>query len=180
MSESITILPVEGDGIITAADAASGTVWHGTETGLDGQHLFLQVAGDDPASFQATFQGNAGAGEWSIGGSLTGVGWADGVYSAAVAYYDGQPTQGVPTVRASETFILAAHDTAFESVGLSFIDANKWLAAGPPAEVNIYLSLAAEQSGRRCSRPMGIRSSRCMNCSRMSPRNCGFWTIYRR
>jgi hypothetical protein len=100
MPESITILPTEGNGIITAADAASGTVWHGAETGLDGQYLFLQVTGDNPASFQATFQGNAGAGEWSIGGSLTGVGWADGVYSATVAYYNGQPTQGVPTVQA--------------------------------------------------------------------------------
>jgi hypothetical protein len=49
--------------------------------------------------------------------------------------------------RPSETFILAAHNTAFESVGLSFIDANKWLAEGQHAKVNIYLSLKAEQSG---------------------------------
>ena len=65
-------------------------------------------------------------------------------YTATVTAYDGE----TPAPSASENFILAAHNTPFEVVGLAFINVSTDLASAATVYTgNIYTPLVAEQAG---------------------------------
>ena len=174
---SITINPVAAGNIITD-DAAH--IWSGTLSGYTvDQTVFLTFDKSYGAPFDnghpITWQSTPVITSWTLGGNLPSNS-PDGVYSATATVGTYPPAP----VEATETFILAAHgNTAFEAVGLAFIDVSTALMTpsadgSSPPKAPIYAALRGEQAGLTLLPPMATRKSRWTPCSRMSARNSGF------
>jgi hypothetical protein len=128
-----------GTDVITTANDASGVIWTGTETGLDGQQIGLSLEpGYGDSRYGGTVFTVGENGTWSTSSSNLPL---DGIYSAT-AYAPDAPAANQP----AETFIVANHATAFEVVGIAFIDVNQQLV-DEPFILSIAQELTAEKAG---------------------------------
>lgn len=139
---TITINTIDnGTNVITAADAASGVTWSGSETGLDGQQIGVEF---DKSYGNSRFEGSAFSpvvGENGTWGTVARPGGFpfDGIYTAHA--------HALGATDATETFIVAEHATAFEVVGMAFIDVSQQLLPKEPFIVSIGQELIAEKAG---------------------------------
>jgi hypothetical protein len=141
---TITVNPIDnGTNIISAADAAAGVTFSGSETGLDGQQIGVELEkGYGNTRFLGAVPPAVGAnGTWSTilsPGDVTSQSLIDGIYTA--------DADAVGAADAIETVIVAEHATAFEVVGLAFNDVNQQLVT-EPFILSIAQELGAEKAG---------------------------------
>jgi hypothetical protein len=117
-----------------------GVVWTGNETGLDGQQIGLSLElgyGDSRYGGTVFTVGENGA--WSANAGRLPL---DGIYSATASAPDAPSAANQPT----ETFIVATHATAFEVVGMAFLDVSQQLV-NEPFILSIHQELTAEKAG---------------------------------
>jgi hypothetical protein len=134
---TLTINPINnGTDVITSANNTSGVTSTGDETGLDGQQIGLSL--------------ELGYGDSRYGGTVFTVG-ENGTWSANASHFpfDGiySATADAPSAnQAADTFIVATHATAFEVVGMAFLDVSQQLV-GEPFILSIDQELTAEKAG---------------------------------
>jgi hypothetical protein len=146
---TITINPIDnGTDVITAANNAAGVVWSGQETGLNGQTINIDYEegyGDYRGMANVYPPAVAANGTWST----TSVPETlfqqypeyDGVYDVGVS-----TPSASPTVKGTDTIIVANHATAFEVVGMAFLDVSQQLVDEPFVS-SIGQELTAEKAG---------------------------------
>jgi hypothetical protein len=137
---TLTINPINnGTDVVTAANNTSGVTWTGDETGLDGQQIGLSLdLGYGDSRYGGTVFTGGENGTWSANASHFPF---DGIYSAT-AFAPDAPSANQP----ADTFIVATHATAFEVVGMAFLDVSQQLV-GEPFILSIDQELTAEKAG---------------------------------
>lgn len=142
---TISINPIDqGTNIITGTGASAGITFSGTENGLDGQQIGIEIElGYGSIRFAGALETVAGSGPWSAtmaAGSATTL--PDGIYTATAFDEASQNASNQP----SETVIVAEHATPFEVIGEAFNDVTQQLTS-EPFILSIHQELVAEEAG---------------------------------
>jgi hypothetical protein len=141
---SMTINPIDnGTNVITAANGAAGVVFGGIDTEPSGQNTSLTLSAAYENVHDAVFTFLNANGAWAVTLLDTPAinNLPDGVYSANVSNFNRADYSP------NETVILATQHTAFEVVGMAFLDVSTALTTTAPLKASVFADMTAEAAG---------------------------------